>query len=408
MSDVWEEARLNLRKAAEIMDLEPELLRRLSTPMRFTEFTIPVRMDDGRKELFTAYRSLHQDATGPTKDGTRVRPGLTPGEIKALSLFMSVKHAVADIPAGGGKGGIVADPSRLSEGEYERLIRGFIRRLLPKGAMADVPGADIGTDARAMAWMLDEYEQISGCHSPAAINDKPAALGGSEGGHEGTGWGVAEFAHLAATELGLSGGRVAVQGFGQVGSITALTLEAKGYKVIAVSDLTGAICDEKGLNVKELLAHAAKSGAVSGFAGAKPLPGPILGTDCDILIPAAVQDVIDATNAPGIKAKLLVEAANAPIAPSADPILLASGKTIVPDVVANCGGVIVCDFERTQGLSNDYWSVETVREKLMSRVRRVYLETKAISRELNVPMRQAAWVKALKKIRAAMLWRGWS
>ena len=166
------------------MGLEPEVLERLKTPMRFTEFTIPVRMDDGTKRIFTAYRSWHQDATGPTKDGTRVRPDLTPEEIKALSLFMSIKHAAAGIPAGGGKGGIKADPLTLSEGEYERLIRGFVRRLRPKGAYVDVPGADIGTGKQAMAWILDEYEQVTGIHSPAAINDKPMELGGSLGGFE--------------------------------------------------------------------------------------------------------------------------------------------------------------------------------------------------------------------------------
>ncbi|MDR1678079.1 MAG: Glu/Leu/Phe/Val dehydrogenase [Deltaproteobacteria bacterium] len=408
MSNVWEEARLNLKKAAAIINLEPELVDRLSTPMRFTTFTIPVRLDNGQKTLFTAYRSLHQDATGPTKDGTRIRPGLTVEEVKALSLFMSIKHAVADIPAGGGKGGIVADPAKLSEGEYERLVRSFIRRLQPKGAMVDVPGADIGTDARAMAWMLDEYEQISGFHSPAAINDKPAALGGSLGGHEGTGWGVAECADLAARQLNLVGGRVSIQGFGQVGSITALTLEEKGYKVVAVSDVFGAIKNQDGIKVKALFDHVTKTGRVVGFDGATPLADSILEQDCDILIPAAVQDVITTDNAGRIKARLLVEAANAPITPEADEILLGRGKTIVPDVVANCGGAVVCDFERTQGLSNDYWTLDRVKENLLNRMNRVYSETMALSSQLKIPMRQAAWVKALKKIREAILWRGWS
>ncbi|MDR1657593.1 MAG: Glu/Leu/Phe/Val dehydrogenase [Deltaproteobacteria bacterium] len=408
MSNVWEEARLNLGKAAKIINLEPELVNRLSTPMRFTEFTIPVRLDNGGKELFTAYRSLHQDATGPTKDGTRIRPGLTVEEIKALSLFMSIKHAVADIPAGGGKGGIVADPSKLSDSEYERLVRGFIRRLQPKGAMVDVPGADIGTDARAMAWMLDEYEQISGFHSPAAINDKPAALGGSLGGHEATGWGVAQCVHLAAQGVNLAQGRVAIQGFGQVGSITALTLEEKGYQIIAVSDVFGAVVNKSGLNIKALSEHVAKTGQVAGFSGGTALESSILELDCDILVPAAVQDVITEANAGRIKATLLVEAANAPISPPADLILLKAGKTIVPDVVANCGGAIVCDFERTQGLSNDYWTIQQVKEKLLIRMDRAYSETLSLAKELNVPMRQAAWAKALTKIRTAMLWRGWN
>ena len=407
--NVWEEAQLNLRKAAETMGLEPEITERLLTPMRFTEFTIPVRMDDGSKKMFTAYRSWHQDATGPTKDGTRVRPGLTPEEIKALSLFMSVKHAVAGIPAGGGKGGIKADPSQLSEGEYERLIRGFMRRLAPKGAFVDVPGADIGTDTRAMAWMLDEYEQMVGYHSPAAVNDKPFELGGSRGGFEATGWGVATCAQRAAEELNLKGGRVVIQGFGQVGSITALTLFEAGYKIIAVSDVYGAVANKDGLDIPALMKHVESTGKVVGFSGGSATDAAvILETDCDILIPAAVQDVISETNADKILAKLIVEAANAPTTPAADEILLKKGKSIVPDVVANCGGAVVCDFERTQGLSNDYWSLEKVREKLQERIVAAYDEAKAKAVECKVPMRQGAWVNALSKIRAAIVWRGWS
>jgi glutamate dehydrogenase/leucine dehydrogenase len=408
MKNVWEEAQFNLRKAAEAMGLEPEITERLLTPMRFTEFTIPVRMDDGTKKMFTAYRSWHQDATGPTKDGTRVRPGLTPEEIKALSLFMSVKHAVAGIPAGGGKGGIKADPSQLSDGEYERLIRGFMRRLAPKGAFVDVPGADIGTDTRAMAWMLDEYEQMVGYHSPAAVNDKPFELGGSRGGFEATGWGVAACARRAATELGLAGGRVVIQGFGQVGSITALTLFEAGYKIIAVSDVYGAVARAEGLDIPALVKHVKETGKVAGFSGSSPVDAAaILETDCDILIPAAVQDVITEANAGRIKARLVVEAANAPITPAADDILLKNRKTIIPDVVANCGGAIVCDFERTQGLSNDYWTLDKVREKLLERIVAAYDEAKAKAGECRVSMRQGAWINALSKIRAALVWRGW-
>ena len=408
MSDVWEEARLNLKKAADIIKLEPELLVRLSTPMRFTEFTIPVRLDSGGKALFTAYRSLHQDATGPTKDGTRIRPSLTAGEVKALSLFMSIKHAVTDIPAGGGKGGIVADPAALSEGEYERLVRGFMRRLLPRGAWGDVPGADLGTDAKAMAYMLDEYEQISGFHSPAAINDKPPALGGSLGGHEATGWGVAQCASLAAKSLSLEGGKVAIQGFGQVGATTAITLFEAGYKIVAISDIFGTIWNPSGINVNELVDHVGRTGKVGGFPGTGRLNYSILEAECDILVPAAVQDVITETNAELVKARLIVEAANAPISPEADTILLSAGRTIVPDVVANSGGVIVCDFERTQGLSNNYWPLDLVKERLIERISKAFRDTMALSEELKIPPRQAAWAKALRKIREAMLWRGWN
>ena len=410
MKNVWEEALFNLSKAAEAMDLEPEILERLSTPMRFTEFTIPVRMDDGSKKLFTAYRSRHQDATGPTKDGTRVHPRLTPEEIKALSLFMSVKHAVAGIPAGGGKGGIKADPSAMSEGEYERLIRGFIRRLEPKGAFADVPGADIGTGTQAMAWMLDEYEQITGSHSPAAINDKPFELGGSRGGYEATGWGVARCVVEAAEEQGLEsdGLRVAVQGFGQVGSVAAWKLFEQGYAIVAVSDIGGAVKNSGGLNIPALVAHTAETGSVAGFSGGEAADARgILETECDILIPAAVQDVITEENAERVAASIVVEAANGPTTPGADTLLSSRGVVVIPDVVANSGGAIVCDFERTQGLSSNWWSLEEVEQRLNSRILAAYREAREKAVEKGVSMRLGAWIGAIGKIRSAMLLRGW-
>ena len=335
---------------------------------------------------------------------------VTPEEIKALSLFMSVKHAVAGIPAGGGKGGIRADPSKLSEGEYERLIRGFIRKLSPKGAFVDIPGADIGTGTQAMAWMLDEYEQITGFHSPAAINDKPAALGGSLGGFEATGWGVAACTMEAAKELKMAPEktRIAIQGFGQVGSIASKKLFDSGFRIVAISDIYGAVENPDGLDVERLMEHMEETGSVKGFVGGKEYDGgKILETDCDILIPAAVQDVITEENAPRIRAKLIVEAANAPTTPGADDLLSSKGVVIIPDVVANSGGAIVCDFERTQGLSNDYWTLDKVEERLNIRILRAYTEAREKAKEKNVSMRLGAWVNAIGKIRSAMLLRGW-
>lgn len=410
MKNVWEEALFNLSKAAEAMKLEPEILERLSVPMRFTEFTIPVRMDSGARKLFLAFRSCHQDATGPTKDGTRVRPGLTPEEIKALSLFMSIKHGVADIPAGGGKGGIRADPSALSEGEYERLIRGFVRRLNPKGAFTDIPGADIGTGKQAMAWMLDEYEQMTGMHCPAAINDKPAELGGSLGGFEATGWGVAACAAQAAQEMNLEPETtsVVIQGFGQVGSVAAKKLSSMGFPVAAVSDIAGAVENPGGLDIDGLAAHVERTGSVAGFpGGTRADKSRILEIPCGILIPAAVQDVITEKNARRIGAKVIVEAANGPVSPEADDILASAGIRVIPDVVANSGGAIVCDFERTQGLSNDYWSLEKVEERLNGRILTAYREAADRAAERKVSMRLGAWINAIGKIRAAMLLRGW-
>jgi glutamate dehydrogenase/leucine dehydrogenase len=219
---------------------------------------------------------------------------------------------------------------------------------------------------------------------------------------------VAICADLAANELGLKSARVVVQGFGQVGSIAAQSLYKKKYKVIAVSDVNGAVTNPDGLNIDALMEHVKETGGVPGFVGGKELKSPVLELDCDILIPAAVQDVITEGNAGRIRATLVVEAANAPISPEADNILLAAKKTIVPDVVANCGGVVVCDFERTQGLSNDYWPLSVVKEKLKARMVKAYSEARDLSKELRVTMRQAAWGMALKKIRSAILWRGWN
>ncbi len=413
MNNVWEEAKYNLRKAAEVMGMKEDLLERLSTPMRFTEFTIPVRMDDGSRKIFIAYRSNHQDATGPTKDGTRVKPDLTTEEIKALSLFMSIKHGVGNIPAGGGKGGIKADPSKMSEGEYERLIRGFIRKLKPRGAWVDVPGADIGTGKQAMAWMLDEYEQITGMHCPAAINDKPAILGigGSRGGFEATGWGVAMCTVEASRELGMEPekSRVVIQGFGQVGSITAKTLYDRGFRITAVSDINGAVFNDQGINIDQLMDHVDKTGTIKDFNGAKTMDTAILlEKECDILIPAAVQDVITEENAPRIRTRLLVEAANAPTTPEADNILEEKGIAVIPDVLANAGGCIVCDFERMQGLSGDYWDEEEVHRRLDKRMMTAYGEAKTVMDEKSISMRTAVWVNALEKIVEAMEIRGWS
>lgn len=413
MNNVWEEALFNLKQAAEAMKMKDDIHERLAKPMRFTEFTIPVRMDDGSRKMFTAYRSNHQDATGPTKDGTRVKPDLTPEEIKALSLFMSIKHGASNIPAGGGKGGIKADPSKMSEGEYERLIRGFMRKLRPKGAWVDVPGADIGTGKQAMAWMLDEYEQITGMHCPAAINDKPAILGigGSLGGYEATGRGVARCTVEASEELGMEPGssNVVIQGFGQVGSIAAESLYALGFRITAVSDINGAIFNDNGIDIPALMEYAEKEKTIRGFSGAEAMDSStLLEKECDILIPAAVQDVITSANASRLRTKLVVEAANAPTTPEADSILQKNGIRIVPDVLANAGGCIVCDFERMQGLSGDYWEAEEVYRRLDKRMMNAYREAQKVMKEKNISMRTAVWVNALEKITEAMEIRGWS
>ncbi|HEY3315540.1 MAG TPA: Glu/Leu/Phe/Val dehydrogenase [Bacillota bacterium] len=400
----------HLERAVRIIGLRPEVQELLRRPMRVLEFQIPLRMDDGTARIFTAYRVHHNDAIGPTRDGTRIRPDLSLDEVKALALIMTVKHALVGIPAGGGKGGIVADPSKLSPWELERLVRAFIRRLQPKGSWVDVPGADIGTDPRTMAWMLDEYEQVMGVHQPTAINDKPPEVGGSIGGEEATGRGVHYLTVEEAERAGLipAETRVVIQGFGQVGSHAAKFLQADGYRVIAVSDVKGGVKNPSGLDIPALLAHVKKTGYVAGFPWGAPVSNEeLLETECEILIPAAVQDVINDRNAARVEAKVVIEAANAPVTPDGERILLARGVGVVPDVLANSGGVIVCHFERQQGLTDSYWDLSTVRERLRTTITRAYREVQGRSREAGITMREAAWSIALGRVAKAVELRGW-
>jgi glutamate dehydrogenase len=405
----FETALVTLRNAAEIAGLEPNVVKMLSQPQRIFEFTIPLKMDNGEIRIFTAYRVHYNTALGQTKDGTRFVPDLDLDTVKALGFWMTIKHAVGGIPAGGGKGGIKVDTRELSEWELERLSRAYIRKLPMKGAWVDVPGVDMGTSAKVMAWMLDEYEEITGIHSPAAINDKPVEVKGTVGSAEATGTGVFYVTMEAVKDLGLpNNARVAVQGFGNVGRNAALLLYKEGFKVVAIGDIYGGIAAADGINVEELMEFVAKTGSVVDFPGTtKITTSDVLEADCDILLPAAVQSVITEDNADKVKAKLIMECANGPVTPEGEKILVAKGITIVPDVVTNCGSAIVCGFERTQGLTDTYWDLETVLAKLKERIVKAYRETATTAKEKNISLRNAAWSNALIKISKAMKARGW-
>ncbi|MGI5906880.1 MAG: Glu/Leu/Phe/Val family dehydrogenase [Candidatus Pararuminococcus gallinarum] len=398
-----------LREAAALGHINPEVVRLLEQPKRQFEFTIPVRMDDGRLEIFTAYRVHYCDALGQIKNGVRVVPDMDMDTAKALGFWMTIKHAVGGIPAGGGKGGIKADPSKLSRREYEALIRGFIRKLPMKGTWVDVPGADIGTHGRTQAWMLDELEEIQGFHSPAAINDKPVEANGTELSREATGTGCYFVTREIVKAIGLEkGARVALQGFGNVGRVAAELLQKDGYKIVAVSDIFGGIACADGIDVFALGEYVDKTHSVKGFPGCQEIStSDVLEVDCEILIPAAVQSVIHEGNADKIKAKLIMECANGPTTPEAEKILYSKGVTIMPDVLTNCGSAIVCSFERTQGLTDQYWDRETVKDKLEERIVKSYHETYDTAKELGVSYRDAAWINALRKIEKAMVIRGW-
>ncbi|MEA2022080.1 MAG: Glu/Leu/Phe/Val dehydrogenase [Candidatus Caldatribacteriota bacterium] len=398
-----------LYTAGKIAHIDSNAIKMLEQPKRIFEFTIPMKMDNGEFKIFNAFRVHYNDALGQVKDGTRFVPNLDLDTVKALGFWMTIKHAVADIPAGGGKGGVRVDPGKLSEWEYERLVRAFIRKLPMKGAWVDVPGADIGTSAKTQAWMLDEYEEISGFHSPAAINDKPAEVNGTLGSMEATGTGAFFVTKEAVKDLGVSkNASVAIQGFGDVGRTVTKLLFKEGFKVIAVSDIKSGIYSKEGLDVEKLVKHVKNTGFVENFPESKSLTNKeLLETHCDILIPAAVQSVITELNADKISTKLIVECANGPITTEAEKILENKGVIIIPDVLANCGSALVCSFERTQGLTDTYWDLETVNRKLKERILKAYTETIRTARENKTSYRNAAWINALMKISKAMKARGW-
>lgn len=409
--NVFQVALDTLNHAGKLGNIDSRVLEILQEPKRILQFRIPLKLDDDSFRIFQAYRVHYCDALGPCRNGTRIRPGLTLDEIKALALFMTIKHCAADIPAGGAKGGIQADPGTLSNNDMERLIRAFVRNLIPKGPWVDVPGADIGTGEQAMAWMLDEYEQITGYHCPPAINDKPPILGGSLGGEAATGVGAFKVLMKAAADIkmNIKESSAVVQGFGQVGSVLASLLHEEGCRVIGVSDVYGGVYSRSGIDIEKLKDHVAKTGKVPGFPGTEVISNEeIFGIESDILIPAAVQSVIHKGNVTDVKAKLIVEGANGPVTTEADDELTEKGVTIVPDVVANSGGAIVCHFERIQGLSDMYWDLETVNKRLEQRILKAYQDAVNVAREVKMAsIRTGAWIHALRKLSKAMKLRGW-
>jgi len=411
MDNVFEVAIRTLNRAGEIGGIDARVMEILQAPKRIQQFRIPLKLEDGSFQVFPAYRVHYCDALGPYRDGTRIRPDLTLDEIKALGLFMTIKHCAADIPAGGAKGGVKADPAKLSKRDMEQLVRAFVRNLQPRGAWADVPGADIGTGEQAMAWMLDEYEQITGLHSPAAINDKPPILGGSLGGEAATGRGVFITLKAAAEDmqLDLTQSTAVVQGFGQVGTALAELLHEAGARIVAVSDVYGGIHSAAGIDIAKLKEHVARTGKVVDFPGSEPVANAdLFGLACDIIVPAAVQSVIHKDNAGAVQARLIVEGANGPVTTEADQILADKGVTVVPDVVANSGGATVCHFERTQGLSDQYWDLETVNRNLETRILKAYRDAADTASDAgDVTLRLGAWIHALRKLEKAMQLRGW-
>ena len=411
MSDFLEAAETRLRRATKLLSLEPEMVEFLQKPAWVSQFSIPLRMDSGKLQIFSAYWVRHNDALGPGSGGVRIVPDLTVNEIRALALVMTIKHAAANNPAGGAKGGITANAKTLSKWELERLCRAYIRRMTPKGAWIDIPSTDVGTTTESIAWMLDEYEQIIGSHSPAALLDKPAVLGGRPPSiQDATGRGVFYVTLAAIQSAGLEpqSCRIAIQGLGTVGGDAAKLLVKEGCRLIAVSDSKGGVYHQKGLAPEDLLSHKKETGSVVDFPGAKTISNEeLLEMDCEIMIPAALENLINEDNASRVKAKIIVEGANGPVTPSADNVLLDKGVTVVPDVIANAGGIIVSQYERSQGLYDMGWDPAYMRKRLKETILKSYEETTNVANEMSISLREAAWVNALAKVSKAMRLRGW-
>jgi glutamate dehydrogenase len=398
-----------LQIAGEKLKLDQGIHEMLKRPMRTIIVNIPVVMDDGSVRIFTGYRVQYNDALGPTKGGIRYHPELTLDEVIALSAWMTWKTAVVGLPLGGGKGGIRCNPKDMSSGELERLTRGYTRALARFiGPFSDVPAPDVYTDAQTMAWIMDEYSQIVGCNTFGVVTGKPVCVGGSLGRNEATSRGLMYTVIKAAKHLGieLKGATVAVQGFGNVGYHAARLLHELGCKIVAISDSKGGIYSSEGLDPTKVLEHKNERGSVTGYGNCKCLTNEeLLELECDILVPAALENQITGANASKIRSKILAEGANGPTTPQADEILFRNGVFVIPDILANSGGVIVSYFEQVQNQMNYYWSEEEVRNKLQSTIVNAFQEVLAVAEEYKINMRIAAYMKALKRVADAMLVR---
>lgn len=388
-------------QAADILGLSHQERLLLSTPFREMKVEIPLRRDDGTWQSFVGYRVQHDDTRGPCKGGIRYHPDADEDHVTALASLMTWKTAVADLPFGGAKGGIACDPGQMSEGELERLTRGFVDRIAPIiGPDTDIPAPDVNTNARMMGWFMDQYSVRHG-YSPGVVTGKPVQLGGSYGREEATGRGVMLVTKQACSDINLDlvGASVVVQGFGNVGSYAAALLEEQGANVVAVADVSGVLYKDNGLDVQALLGHARTHRTIAGFTEAERLqPEEMFSLDCDIFIPAALDGVLNQQNAERLRAKLVVEGANAPTTPAGDLVLASKGVTVIPDILANAGGVIVSYFEWVQNQQRFRWSRSKVLRELESYLLEAYYAVVAKSEELEVSARHGAFVLAVDRV----------
>lgn len=408
--NVFERTQKVILTALGKLGFEEGVYELLKEPLRMLTVRIPVRMDDGSVKVFTGYRAQHNDAVGPTKGGVRFHPDVTEEEVKALSMWMSVKCGITGLPYGGGKGGVQCDPRSMSFGELERLSRGYVRAISQLvGPTKDIPAPDVFTNSQIMAWMMDEYSRIREFDSPGFITGKPLVLGGSAGRESSTALGVTMVMKEAAKVVGISirDSRVIIQGFGNAGSYLAKFLHDAGAKVVGISDAYGALYDPEGLDIDYLLDRRDSFGTVTTLFPNQITNKDLLIQDCDILVPAAIENQITEENASQIKAKILVEAANGPTTQRATEILTERGVLIVPDVLASAGGVVVSYFEWVQNNQGYYWTEEEVNRKLEEILTKSFYQVYQTSIGKKIDMRLSAYIVGLRRVAEAVRWRGW-
>lgn len=409
-NDVLLSTQTVIHKALEKLGYPEEVYELLKEPLRMLTVKIPVKMDDGSVKIFTGYRAQHNDAVGPTKGGIRFHPNVTEREVKALSIWMSLKCGIVDLPYGGGKGGIICDPRDMSFGELERLSRGYVRAISQiVGPTKDIPAPDVFTNSQIMAWMMDEYSRIDEFNSPGFITGKPLVLGGSHGRESATAKGVTICIREAAKkrDIDITGASVVVQGFGNAGSYLAKFMHDAGAKVVGISDAYGALYDKDGLDIDYLLDRRDSFGTVTKLFNNTITNSELLELECDILVPAAIENQITAGNAHNIKAKIVVEAANGPTTLEATQILTDRGILLVPDVLASSGGVTVSYFEWVQNNQGYYWSEQEVEEKLEKILVKSFKAIYDTAQSRCVDMRLAAYMVGVRKMAEASRFRGW-
>jgi glutamate dehydrogenase (NAD(P)+) len=408
--DAWQVAQRQFQIAADLLSLKRGVRDLLSAPKRELTVNFPVKLEDGSVRVFTGYRVHHTTVPGPTKGGIRYHPDVTLNEVRALAMWMTWKCAVVGLPYGGAKGGVICNPKELSQQELEHLTRRYATEIsMLIGPESDIPAPDVGTTPRVMAWIMDTYSMHRGYSVPAVVTGKPLSIGGSQGRVEATGRGCMITARESAKHIGmpLAGARVVVQGYGNVGSIAAMLLQEQGCKIVGASDSGGGIYNPKGFDAADALRHKEQTGSVRGYRGTDAMTNDdLLELDCEILVPSALEGQITKDNAERIKARMVVEGANGPTTPEADEIMRKRKIFVVPDILANAGGVVVSYFEWVQDLQSFFWTEEEINDRLERIMVRSFREVLETSQEKQVDMRTGAMVRAVSRLNDALLTRG--